>query len=92
MTLNDKIQAYLAQSNIAFGTNDYQTGQPENQEDQILHWDAKLGLQPTLDQLTAAQAIKEAADLSIEFMPIVPTKTDLLAQLAALSAQIQALE
>jgi len=67
MALNDQIQAYLAQFNIAFATGDYQTGQPEGQEDQILHWDAKLGAQPTAEQLTAAQAAKEAADDAVAY-------------------------
>jgi len=52
MALNDKIKAYLAQSNIAFTAGDYQTGQPEGQEDQVLIWNTeKLGIQPTQEQL-----------------------------------------
>jgi hypothetical protein len=56
MALNDQIQAYLAQANIAHGAGDYMTGQPEGQPDQILHWDAKLGPQPTQEQLDTAYA------------------------------------
>lgn len=62
MTLNEQIQAYLSQSNIAFASGDYATGQPEGQEDQVLHWDAKLGAQPTQAQLDDAWAAKVAAD------------------------------
>jgi hypothetical protein len=67
MALNEKIQAYLAQSNISFTAGDYQTGQPEGQEDQVLHWDAKLGAQPTQDQLNSAWAVKEAADAAVAY-------------------------
>ena len=67
MALNDQIQAYLAQSNITFVTGDYQTGQPEGQEDQILHWDDKLGAQPTQEQLDAAWTAKEAADAAVAY-------------------------
>ena len=67
MALNDQIQAYLAQKNITFIEGDYQTGQPEGQEDQILHWDAKLGMQPTPEQLTAAQSVKDAADVAMAY-------------------------
>jgi len=62
MTLNEKIQAYLTQSNTPFGFDDYATGQPEGQPDQILHWNAKLGAQPTQAQLDAAWSAKVAAD------------------------------
>ena len=67
MALNDQIQAYLAQANIAYGPGDYMTGQPEGQPDQILHWDAKLGAQPTQAQLDAAWAAKVAADAAIAY-------------------------
>ena len=67
MALNDQIQAYLAQANIAHGAGDYMTGQPEGQPDQILHWDAKLGTQPTQAQLDAAWAAKQAADAAIAY-------------------------
>ena len=67
MALNDQIQAYLAQANISFTSGDYMTGQPEGQEDQILHWDAKLGVQPTTEQLTAAQSVKDAADAAVAY-------------------------
>ena len=43
MFLNDKIKAYLAQSNIAFDGGDYKAVQPEGKPDQIVHWDPKLG-------------------------------------------------
>ena len=67
MSLNNQIQAYLAQASIPFTSGDYQTGQPEGQEDQILHWDEKLGAQPTTEQLTAAQSVKDAADNAIAY-------------------------
>jgi len=54
-SLNDTIVAYLTVNNISYGVGDYQTGQPEGQADQVLHWDAaKLGNQPTQDQLNSA--------------------------------------
>ena len=56
MALNDKIQAYLAQANIAHGPGDYMTGQPEGEPDQVLRWDAKLGPQPTQEQLDTSYA------------------------------------
>jgi hypothetical protein len=62
MQLNDQIQAYLEQSNIAYKTGDFRTGYPAGEADQILHWDAKLGARPTTNQLAAAQASKETAD------------------------------
>lgn len=62
MTLSKQIQAYLTQNNIAFNPGDYKTGIPDGQEDQILHWDAKLGAQPTQAQLNAAWAIQLAKD------------------------------
>ena len=60
MTLNDQIIAYLTINNIAYSVGDYQTGQPEGQADQILHWDAKLGIQPTQDQLDSAYTTYQA--------------------------------
>ena len=67
MTLNNKIQAYLAQANIANESSDYETGQPQGQQDQILHWDAKLGTQPSQEQLDAAWAAKVAADAAVAY-------------------------
>jgi hypothetical protein len=67
MTLNNKIQTYLSQSNINFTSDDYMTGQPEGQEDQILHWDIKLGEQPTTEQLEAAWTAKLNADAAIAY-------------------------
>lgn len=61
--LNDDIVAYLNGSNIKWASGDYQTGIPEGGEDQIIQWDeAKLGPQPTAEQLAAAgQHAQEAA-------------------------------
>lgn len=67
MSLNDQIQAYLAQANISHGPGDYMTGQPEGQADQVLHWDAKLGPQPTQEQLDAAWAAKVAAENAVAY-------------------------
>jgi hypothetical protein len=51
-SLNEKIIAYLTTNKIAFTADDYQTGQPEGQEDQVLIWNTeKLGIQPTQEQL-----------------------------------------
>ena len=85
MFLNDKIKAYLTQSNIEFDCGDYKTVQPEGEADQIIHWHEKLGSQPTVQQLDVAWASY------VSPMPPVPTKEELLAQLNALQAQIQAL-
>ena len=54
--LNDQIIAYLTVNGIAFAPGDYMTGQPEGEPDQVLHWDAKLGAQPTQEQLDTAYA------------------------------------
>lgn len=68
MSLNYKIQTYLLQSNIAFASGDYMTGQPEGQVDQVLFWSAdKLGAQPTQTQLDAAWTIKVSADNAIAY-------------------------
>lgn len=67
MALNDKIIAYLTINNIAFAPTDYQTGQPEGKPDQILHWDAKLGAQPTQAQLDSAWATKMAQDEAVAY-------------------------
>jgi hypothetical protein len=65
--LNEKIVAYLNINNISFITNDYQTGQPEGQEDQVLHWDSKLGAQPTQEQLDSAWATKLTQDDAVAY-------------------------
>ena len=63
MILNNQIQAYLSQNNIAFSSGDYQTGQPEGQADQVLVWNTeRLGPQPSQEQLDTAWAAKIAAD------------------------------
>ena len=67
MSLSDKIQAYLDQNNISNVVGDYVTGIPDGQEDQVLHWDAKLGAQPTQEQLDAAWAAKVAADDAVAY-------------------------
>jgi hypothetical protein len=56
MALNDQIIAYLTINGIAFAAGDYLTGQPIGEPDQVLHWDVKLGPQPTPEQLDTAYA------------------------------------
>jgi len=67
MALNEKIKAYLTQSNITNELDDYQTGQPEGEPDQILHWNEKLGARPTQEQLDSAWAAKVAADDAVAY-------------------------
>ena len=103
MALNEKIQAYLSQNNIAFNFDDYQTGQPDGEADQILQWDAKLGAQPTQEQLDAAWAAKVAADNAIAYQaqrraeyPAIGDQLDALWKggdaAAAMLAQVQAVK
>jgi hypothetical protein len=67
MLLNQKIQAYLLNNNIVYKFGEYETGEPEGESDQILHWDEKLGAQPTQEQLDAAWAAKVAADDAVAY-------------------------
>jgi len=83
MTLNNQIIAYLTINNIAFTSEDYQTGQPEGQADQILHWDAKLGAQPTQAQLDSAYTTYQA-QLTAQAQAKEAVKTSALAKLTAL--------
>jgi len=83
MTLNDQIIAYLTINNIAFTASDYQTGQPEGQADQILHWDAKLGTQPTQAQLDSAYTTYQA-NLIAQAQAKEAVKASALAKLTAL--------
>ena len=83
MLLNDTIIAYLTVNNITFGSKDYQTGQPEGQADQILHWDAKLGAQPTQAQLDSAYTTYQA-QLTAQAQAKEAVKTSALAKLTAL--------
>lgn len=54
MDLNNAIQGYLTLNKISFTDQDYQTGQPDDAQDQILFWNAeKLGPQPNQQQLAA---------------------------------------
>jgi hypothetical protein len=55
MFLNSKIVAYLIVNNISFEVSDYQTGQPEGEEDQVLYWNTeKLGPYPSQSDLNSA--------------------------------------
>jgi len=83
MALNDQIIAYLTVNNIAFALGDYQTGQPEGQADQILHWDAKLGTQPTQAQLDSAYSTYQA-NLTAQAQAKEAVKASALAKLTAL--------
>jgi hypothetical protein len=83
MILNDQIIAYLTVNNIAFNGTDYQTGQPEGQADQILHWDAKLGAQPTQAQLDSAYTTYQA-NLTAQAQAKEAVKASALAKLTAL--------
>jgi hypothetical protein len=68
MALNDQIIAYLKQNNIAVSAGDFHTGQPADEDDQILYWNAmKLGPQPTKDQLDTAWSNKISLDNSIAY-------------------------
>jgi hypothetical protein len=67
MALNEQIQAYLQQANIAYVVGDYVTGQPEGESDQILIWAEKLGPRPTQDQLNAAWSVKVSADAAVAY-------------------------
>lgn len=84
MALNDTIVAYLTINNIAFGGGDYQTGQPEGKEDQVLHWDTtKLGAQPSADQLNSAYTAHQA-NLASAQQSKDAVKASALAKLTAL--------
>ena len=83
MALNDQIVAYLKVNNIAFTASDYQTGQPEGQADQILHWDAKLGTQPTQAQLDSAYTTYQA-QLTAQAQATAATKESAITKLTAL--------
>lgn len=58
ITLNDKIVAYLTVNNISFTSEDFTTGQPVGEPDQILHWDSNiLGNIPSEEQMNSAWEI-----------------------------------
>jgi len=85
--LNNQIIAYLTVNNIAYSVGDYQTGQPEGQPDQVLHWDPKLGAQPTQEQLDSAYATHEA-NLTAAAQAKEAVKTSALAKLTALGLTV----
>lgn len=65
--LNNKIVAYLSINQIDYTSDDYQTGQPEGQSDQILIWNIeKLGPEPTQVQLDESYLIWENQQIKIE--------------------------
>lgn len=68
MSLSHQIQAFLSQNNISYVSSDYETGQPEGAEDQVLVWNTdKLGPQPTQDQLDAAWDVKVLEDNAVAY-------------------------
>jgi len=81
--LNNQISIYLTINNIDFNVGDYLTGQPEGQADQILHWDAKLGAQPTQAQLDSAYTTYQA-NLTAQAQAKEAVKASALAKLTAL--------
>lgn len=83
INLNTQIIAYLSVNNISYTTGDYQTGQPEGQEDQILHWDLKLGAQPTQEKLNSAHAIYKK-NLALAEQEKINIKASAQAKLVAL--------
>ena len=83
MALNDTIIAYLTINNISFASGEYQTGQPEGEPDQILHWDEKLGARPTQEQLDSAYATHQA-NLAAAEQAKIDFKSSAHAKLAAL--------
>jgi hypothetical protein len=63
--LNTKIVAYLTVNSIPFTSDDYMTGMPEGEADQILYWNiAALGAEPTQEQLDAAYPIWEGQQIA----------------------------
>lgn len=91
-SLNDKIIAYLTINNIAFNTGDYQTGYPEGEADQVLNWDtAKLGAQPTQEQLDSAYTTHEANLTKAEEDKAI-VKASALAKLTALGLTLDELK
>jgi hypothetical protein len=84
VSLNETIVAYLTINNIAFDSGDYQTGQPEGEADQVLHWDTtKLGAQPSADQLNSAYTTHQA-NLASAQQSKDAVKASALAKLTAL--------
>ena len=52
MELSNAIQGYLIQNNISYTATDFITGEPDEQSNQILYWNAAaLGAEPTQAQL-----------------------------------------
>lgn len=65
--LNDKIIAYLTVNNIVFTADDYMTGQPAGEQDQILEWnEAALGPIPTQEQLDNSYAIYSVDQIKVD--------------------------
>jgi hypothetical protein len=62
--LNESIVAYLTINRIPCNSGDYQTGQPEGEDDQVIFWNSeKLGDFPTQDKLDSA--VNESNKLKI---------------------------
>lgn len=66
-SLNNKIIAYLTVNNIPFTSDDYMTGQPEGESDQILYWNTEaLGPEPTEAQLDEAWPVYEGQQIAAQ--------------------------
>jgi len=91
-SLNDTIIAYLTINNIAFNVGDYQTGYPEGEADQVLNWNtAKLGAQPTQEQLDTAYTTHQA-QITAQAQAKEAIKTSALAKLTALGLTVDELK
>jgi len=56
MELSNAIQGYLIQNNISYTATDFITGEPDEQSNQILYWNAAaLGAEPTQAQLAQGE-------------------------------------
>lgn len=66
-SLNEKIVAYLSVYQITYTSEDYTTGQPEGQENQVLYWNtAVLGQQPDQQQLDSAYVVWEGQQIQLK--------------------------
>ena len=78
--LNSEIIAYLTVNNLSYTIDDYMTGQPEGQPNQILSWNtAKLGAEPTQAQLDEAYPIwenQQKADQNAQQAKTILSNTD----------------
>lgn len=65
--LSTKLVAYLTVNDIPFTNQDFLTGIPEGEQDQILYWnEAVLGPVPTNEQMDAAYAVWEGQQIAAQ--------------------------